>query len=189
MDNEPRVHIVGFQIAQGSPVGSLHSVPCQKAWRATVPLHHSVITENHRDRILRLIKSLSPKVVTLLEQESNTNTSQFIPRFLEMLDYYMAMFTSIDAARPTDDKKRFSAEQHCVARDIVNMVACEDSDRVERHELLGKWRMRFAMAGFHQLQLSRSVGDAVISGGSIEPWSLVLREDDDCFCFSLLFQS
>ncbi|KAI4365028.1 hypothetical protein MLD38_021050 [Melastoma candidum] len=128
-------------------------------------LHHvpdeSMSTENHRDRILRLIKSLMPKVVTLLEQESNTNTSPFIPRFLEMLDYYTAMFESIDAARPRDDKKRISAEQHCVARDIVNMVACEGADRVERHELLGKWRSRLTMAGFHQLPLSRSVGDAI----------------------------
>nr|AYM54781.1 scarecrow-like protein 21-like transcript variant X2 [Cymbidium ensifolium] len=44
-------------------------------------LHHmpdeSVSTENHRDRILRMVKSLSPKVVTLVEQECNTNTAPF----------------------------------------------------------------------------------------------------------------
>ncbi|MQI32327.1 hypothetical protein EI016_24430, partial [Escherichia coli] len=64
-------------------------------------LHHmpdeSVSTENHRDRLLRLVKSLSPKVVTLVEQESNTNTSPFFQRFVETLDYYTAMFESIDA--------------------------------------------------------------------------------------------
>ncbi|KAK7348365.1 hypothetical protein VNO80_22918 [Phaseolus coccineus] len=124
-------------------------------------LHHladeSVSTENHRDRLLRLVKSLSPKVVTLVEQESNTNTSPFFSRFLETLDYYTAMFESIDVACPRDDKKRISAEQHCVARDIVNMIACEGVERVERHELLGKWRSRLSMAGFKQCQLSSSV--------------------------------
>ncbi|CAJ1941478.1 unnamed protein product [Sphenostylis stenocarpa] len=124
-------------------------------------LHHmadeSVSTENHRDRLLRLVKSLSPKVVTLVEQESNTNTSPFFYRFLETLDYYTAMFESIDVACPRDDKKRISAEQHCVARDIVNMIACEGVERVERHELLGKWRSRLSMAGFKQCQLSSSV--------------------------------
>ncbi|QCD79800.1 scarecrow-like protein 13 [Vigna unguiculata] len=124
-------------------------------------LHHmadeSVSTENHRDRLLRLVKSLSPKVVTLVEQESNTNTSPFFYRFVETLDYYTAMFESIDVACPRDDQKRISAEQHCLARDIVNMIACEGSERVERHELLGKWRSRLSMAGFKQCQLSSSV--------------------------------
>ncbi|KAL3521836.1 hypothetical protein ACH5RR_014670 [Cinchona calisaya] len=128
-------------------------------------LHHmpdeSVNTMNHRDRLLRLVKSLSPKVVTLVEQESNTNTAPFFPRFCETLDYYTAMFESIDAARPRDDKQRISAEEHCVARDIVNIIACEGADRVERHELFGKWRLRLAMAGFIQRPLNFSVGNAI----------------------------
>ncbi|KAK7303392.1 hypothetical protein RJT34_14297 [Clitoria ternatea] len=128
-------------------------------------LHHmpdeSVSTENHRDRLLRLVKSLSPKVVTLVEQESNTNTSPFFQRFVETLNYYTAMFESIDVALPRDDKQRISAEQHCVARDIVNMIACEGAERVERHELLGKWRSRFSMAGFAPCPLSSSVNAAV----------------------------
>ncbi|XP_038690864.1 scarecrow-like protein 13 [Tripterygium wilfordii] len=123
-------------------------------------LHHvpdeSVTTWNHRDRLLRLVKSLSPKVVTLMEQESNTNTSPFFQRFVETLDYYHAFFESIDVACPRDDKQRINAEQHCVARDIVNMVACEGAERVERHELLGKWRSRLMMAGFTPYPLASS---------------------------------
>lgn len=130
-------------------------------------LHHmpdeSVSTENHRDRLLRLVKSLSPKVVILVEQESNTNTSPFFNRFVETMSYYTAMFESIDVALPRNDKKRISAEQHCVARDIVNMIACEGGERVERHELFGKWRARFSMAGFVPLPLSPSVIDSVRS--------------------------
>lgn len=128
-------------------------------------LHHmpdeSVSTLNPRDRLLRLVKSLSPKVVTIAEQESNTNTSPFLNRFRETMDYYTAMFESIDVACPRDDKKRISAEQHCVARDIVNMIACEEAERVERHELLGKWTLRLKMAGFMPYAMSPSVTNAV----------------------------
>ncbi|XP_059663460.1 scarecrow-like protein 13 [Cornus florida] len=129
-------------------------------------LHHipdeSVNTMNHRDRLLRLVKSLSPKVVTIVEQESNTNTGTFFQRFYETLDYYTAMFESIDAGRPIrDDKQRVSAEEHCVARDIVNIIACEGAERVERHEPFGKWRSRLGMAGFEPYPFSSSVGDAV----------------------------
>ncbi|XP_057544722.1 scarecrow-like protein 21 [Amaranthus tricolor] len=128
-------------------------------------LHHmpdeSVSTENHRDRLLWLVKSLSPRVVTVVEQESNTNTPPFLHRFVEMLKYYTAMFESIDVALARNDKKRINAEMHCLARDIVNMIACEDSERVERHELFGKWRARLSMAGFTQLPLSTSVKESI----------------------------
>ncbi|XP_073048043.1 scarecrow-like protein 21 [Primulina eburnea] len=127
-------------------------------------LHHmpdeSVSTTNHRDRLLRLVKSLSPKIVTLSEQESNTNTSLFFQRFLETLDYYSAIFESIDAVPSRDDRQRISTEEHCVGRDIVNIIACEGIDRMERHELLGKWRMRLSMAGFSPVPLSSSVSTA-----------------------------
>ncbi|CAL0325872.1 unnamed protein product [Lupinus luteus] len=124
-------------------------------------LHHmpdeGVSMENHRDRVLRLVKSLSPKVVSLVEQESNTNTCPFFNRFVETLDYYSAMFESIDVGWAREDKKRISTEQQCVARDIVSMIGCEGIERVERHEVFGKWRSRFYMAGFKQCPMSYSV--------------------------------
>ncbi|KAK6934550.1 Transcription factor GRAS [Dillenia turbinata] len=128
-------------------------------------LHHmpdeSVTTQNHRDRILRLVRSLSPRVVTLVEQESNTNTAPFFPRFLETLHYYLAIFESIDVALPRKHKDRINVEQHCLARDIVNIIACEGAERVERHELLGKWRSRFTMAGFTPYPLSPLVNATI----------------------------
>ncbi|KAG8489090.1 hypothetical protein CXB51_017084 [Gossypium anomalum] len=128
-------------------------------------LHHmpdeSVSTENHRDRLLRLVKSLSPKVVTLVEQESNTNTAPFFPRFRETLNYYTAMFESIDVTLPREHKERINVEQHCLARDVVNIIACEGPERVERHELMGKWRSRFRMAGFTPYPLSSLVNATI----------------------------
>ncbi|KAL6975226.1 DNA topoisomerase 2-associated protein pat1 [Sarracenia purpurea var. burkii] len=129
-------------------------------------LHHmpdeSVVgVHNDRDRILRLVKSLSPKVVTLVEQESNTNTAPFFPRFLEALSYYAAIFESIDVTLPREHKERVNVEQHCLAREIVNIIACEGAERVERHELLGKWRSRFFMAGFSQYPLNSMVNATI----------------------------
>ncbi|KAL3637503.1 DNA topoisomerase 2-associated protein pat1 [Castilleja foliolosa] len=116
---------------------------------------------NHRDRLLRMVKGMSPKVVTLVEHESNTNTAPFVLRFVETLDYYLAIFESIDVALSRDDKERVNVEQHCLARDIVNIIACEGLERVERHEMLGKWRVRFGMAGFDLLPLSPFVNGTI----------------------------
>ncbi|XP_073302826.1 scarecrow-like protein 21 isoform X1 [Primulina huaijiensis] len=128
-------------------------------------LHHtpdeSVDVLNPRDGLLRMIKSLSPTVVTLVEQESNTNTAPFLPRFIEALDFYTAMFESIDVTMARDRKERIKVEEQCLARDIVNIIACEGRERVERHELLGKWCLRFTMAGFRQFPLSSYVNSVI----------------------------
>eukprot|EP00262_Sarcandra_glabra_P012452 TRINITY_DN3214_c0_g1_i1.p1 TRINITY_DN3214_c0_g1~~TRINITY_DN3214_c0_g1_i1.p1 ORF type:complete len:542 (+),score=70.25 TRINITY_DN3214_c0_g1_i1:83-1708(+) len=128
-------------------------------------LHHmpdeSVSTVNHRDRLLRLVKGLSPKVVTLVEHESNTNTAPFVPRFIEALNYYNAIFESIDATLSRENKLRINVEQHCLAREIVNIIACEGPERVERHEAIGKWRSRFKMAGFSPYPLSSFVNSTI----------------------------
>nr|ABD84026.1 putative chitin-inducible gibberellin-responsive protein [Bambusa ventricosa] len=131
----------------------------------TLELHHipdeTVSTANHRDRILRLVKGMSPKVVTLVEQESNTNTAPFVQRFAKTLDYYTAVFESIDLTLPREDKERINMEQHCLAREIVNLVACEGAERVERHELFGKWKARLTMAGFSPSPLSSLVNATI----------------------------
>ncbi|KAJ4850334.1 hypothetical protein Tsubulata_038667 [Turnera subulata] len=130
-------------------------------------LHHtpdeSVDVNNPRDGLLRMVRSLNPKVTTLVEQESNTNTTPFLTRFRETLDYYLAMFESIDVTLPRDQKERISVEQHCLARDMVNVIACEGRERVERHELLGKWKSRFTMAGFRPYPLSSYVNSVIRS--------------------------
>ncbi|KAJ1394162.1 hypothetical protein SESBI_34387 [Sesbania bispinosa] len=130
-------------------------------------LHHtadeSVDVSNPRDGLLRLVKSLSPKVVTLVEQESNTNTTPFFNRFIETLDYYLAIFESIDVTLSRNSKERINVEQHCLARDIVNVIACEGKQRVERHELFGKWKSRLTMAGFRQCPLSSYVNSVIRS--------------------------
>lgn len=135
-------------------------------------------TPNHRDRLLRLVKRLSPKVVTLVEQESNTNTDFFFLRFAETLNYYLSIFESIDVRLSKDHKERINVEQHCLAREIVNIIACEGAERVERHELIGKWRSRFATAGFTPYPLSTYVNGTI--GTLLENYSdkYTLEEKD-----------
>jgi hypothetical protein len=131
----------------------------------TLQLHHtpdeSVDVNNPRDGLLRMVKGLAPKVTTLVEQESHTNTTPFLMRFTETMDYYSAMFESIDANLQRDSKERINVEQHCLAKDIVNIIACEGKDRVERHELLGKWKSRLTMAGFKPYPLSSYVNSVI----------------------------
>ncbi|XP_062099018.1 scarecrow-like protein 1 [Humulus lupulus] len=128
-------------------------------------LHHmpdeSVSTINERDQLLRMVKSLNPKLVTVVEQDVNTNTSPFFPRFIEAYNYYSAVFESLDATLPRESPDRTNVERQCLARDIVNIIACEGEERIERYEVAGKWRARMAMAGFTSCPMSSNVVDSI----------------------------
>ncbi|KAK8548994.1 hypothetical protein V6N13_054244 [Hibiscus sabdariffa] len=128
-------------------------------------LHHmpdeSVSTINQRDQLLRMVKSMNPKLVTIVEQDINTNTSPFFPRFIEAYSYYSAVFDSLDATLPRESQDRMNVERQCLARDIVNIVACEGEERIERYEVAGKWSARMTMAGFKSCPMSLDVIDMV----------------------------
>ena len=117
----------------------------------------SVSTENHRDRLLRMVKGLNPRVVTLVERELNTNTAAFYRHFVEALDYYTAIFESIDVTLTREHKEKINVEQHCLARDVVNIIACEGAERVERLGPHWKCRSRLTMAAFSPYPLSSYV--------------------------------
>ncbi|KAL2503655.1 Scarecrow-like protein 1 [Abeliophyllum distichum] len=128
-------------------------------------LHHmpdeSVSTVNLRDQLLRMVKGLNPKLVTVVEQDVNTNTAPFLPRFAESYNYYSAVFESLDATLPRNSQDRINVEKHCLARDIVNIVACEGEERIERYEVAGKWRARMRMAGFTSCPISQNVSNEI----------------------------
>lgn len=128
-------------------------------------LHHmpdeSVSTVNQRDQLLRMVKSLNPKLVTVVEQDMNTNTAPFLQRFAEVYNYYCVVFESLDATLSRDSQERVNVERQCLARDIINIVACEGLERIERYEVAGKWRARMMMAGFTPSPISRNVYDSI----------------------------
>lgn len=128
-------------------------------------LHHmpdeSVSTVNQRDQLLRMVKSVNPKTVTVVEQDVNTNTAPFLPRFAEAYSYYSAVFDSLDATLQRDSQERINVEKQCLARDIINIVACEGEERIERYEVAGKWRARMMMAGFTPSSISQNVKDEI----------------------------
>ncbi|KAK5802750.1 hypothetical protein PVK06_030369 [Gossypium arboreum] len=120
----------------------------------------SVSVENPRDELLRRVKRLAPCVVTIVEQEINTNTAPFASRVGEAVGYYGALFESIESTFGRENSERVKVEEGLL-RKIANSVACEGRDRVERCEVFGKWRARMSMAGFELKPLSESVAESM----------------------------
>ncbi|KAG0498786.1 hypothetical protein HPP92_003477 [Vanilla planifolia] len=120
----------------------------------------SVSPSNPRDELLRRVKGLAPKVVTLVEQEMNGNTAPFETRFAEACAHYGALLESFDATVGRESRERARVE-YCLAQKAANCVAREGADRVERCEVYGKWRARMSMAGFQPAQLGFAVTNSI----------------------------
>lgn len=145
----------------------------------------SVTTENLRDELLRRVKGLSPKVVTLVEQELNGNTAAFVARVNEAYGYYGALLDSLDATVSTEETGRVKIEEG-LSRKMANSVACEGRDRVERCEVFGKWRARMSMAGFGPRPLSQHISGSLLkrlnSGPRGNP-GFTVNEQSGGICF------
>ncbi|KAI3778160.1 hypothetical protein L2E82_07230 [Cichorium intybus] len=121
----------------------------------------SVTTENLRDEVLRRVKGLSPALVTVVEQDLNANTASFETRVSQACGYYGALLESLDATIGRDNSERVKIEEG-LSRKMMNSVACEGRDRVERCEVFGKWRARMSMAGFEPKPLSQLRAETLV---------------------------
>ncbi|KAK7279917.1 hypothetical protein RJT34_24978 [Clitoria ternatea] len=141
----------------------------------------SVSTENPRDELLRRVKALAPRVVTLVEQEMNANTALFAARVGEMCSYYGAVFDSVESTMARDNAERVRIEEG-LSRRVGNSVACEGRDRVERCEVFGKWRARMSMAGFALKPVSQKVAESIKT--RLGPGKRVtVKEENGGVCF------
>ncbi|WCJ36695.1 SCARECROW-like 8 [Euphorbia peplus] len=145
----------------------------------------SVSTDNPRDELLRRVKGLSPRVVTLVEQEMNTNTAPFMARVNETSSYYGSLFESIESTVQRDNSERVKVEEG-LGRKLANSISCEGRDRVERCEVFGKWRARMGMAGFELTRLSQTVSEALkarLSYGTRLNPGFSIKEENGGVCF------
>ncbi|KAL5553211.1 hypothetical protein UlMin_040612 [Ulmus minor] len=108
-------------------------------------LHKLLSRPGAIEKVLSVVKQMGPEIVTVVEQEANHNGPVFLDRFTESLHYYSTLFDSLEGSVNGQDKVM---SEVYLGNQIFNVVACEGTDRFERHETLAQWRTRFGSAGF-----------------------------------------
>ncbi|KAF5769303.1 putative transcription factor GRAS family [Helianthus annuus] len=117
-------------------------------------LHRLLARPGAVDKVLNSMKDMKPKIVTIVEQESNHNDAVFLDRFNEALHYYSTMFDSLESSALTQSNSLdLEMSEVYLGRQICNVVACEGTERIERHETLTQWRTRMNSAGFNPVHL------------------------------------
>ncbi|PSS36228.1 DELLA protein like [Actinidia chinensis var. chinensis] len=152
------------------------------AINSIMQLHRLLVSDPTRtspiNNVLDWIRNLNPKIMTVVEQEVDHNQPEFLARFTEALYYYSTMFDSLETCSAQFEKA--FAEMY-IQKEICNVVCCEGSVRVERHEPLAKWRARLNGAGFKPLHLgSNSFKQASMLLTLFSAEGYCVEENDGC---------
>ncbi|KZV28805.1 scarecrow-like protein 14-like [Dorcoceras hygrometricum] len=120
-------------------------------------LDETVVDDSPRDAVLNLIRSLKPNIFVNGVSNGSYSSPFFVTRFKEALFHYSALFDMFDSTLPRDNPERINFEQDFSGREIINAIACEGAERVERPETYKQWQVRYGRAGFKQLPLNQEI--------------------------------
>ncbi|KAL7128082.1 hypothetical protein ABFS83_14G292600 [Erythranthe nasuta] len=149
-----------------------------------------------RTSFIQTIKSLNPKVFTIVEEEADFTSSRgdFVKCFEECLRFYTTYFDMLEESFGPTSNEKLMLEREC-SRSIVRVLACDDDggeeddremDDVDRRETGRQWTERLSSAagsGFTSVGYSDDVMDDVraLLKRYKAGWSVVLPaagEDD-----------
>jgi len=121
-------------------------------------LDESVVWNDPRNAVLRLIKKANPDVFVHSIVNGSHDVPFFVSRFREALFHYSALFNILESNIDREDPTRLMFEE-LFGREIMNIIACEGVERVERPQTNKQWQLQNMRIGFRLLPLNPRVID------------------------------
>lgn len=124
-------------------------------------MHHlldeTVVASNPRQTVLCKILEINPKIFVHGIKNGNYNAPFFTSRFKETLASFSGFFDMLESVLKNDSQERMMMERELLGRTILNVIACEGPERVERPETYRQWQNRTIRAGFDPILLNQNV--------------------------------
>lgn len=110
-----------------------------------------------RDSVMDLIKKINPDLFVHGILNAGYNAPFFGTRFKEAIHHFSSMFDMFEANLPPEDQERSMFEREVLGRDIMNVIACEGYERIDRPDTYKQWQTRNKRAGFRQVPLNQKI--------------------------------
>ncbi|MED6107877.1 hypothetical protein PIB30_018335 [Stylosanthes scabra] len=148
------------------------------------------VEKGKRGNVIGMLKSLNPRIVTIVEEESgdscitrndddddDSDSDGFVKCFEECLRFYKIYFDMLEESFPTISNEKLMLEREC-SRNILSVLSCNDNNSSSDHrrERGVEWSMRFREY-FIPISLSDDVVDdvkALIKRYNRSRWSLMM---------------
>lgn len=132
-------------------------VRCRNRFRNL--LDETVAAESPRNIVLNLIRKMNPEAFIHAVTNAAFDAPFFMTRFREAVFHFSALFDMLEDNVPGSILERRVIEREIFGRQIMNVIACEGQERIERPETYKQWQVRNERAGFRQLPLDQEVVD------------------------------
>ncbi|KAJ4779292.1 hypothetical protein LUZ62_017565 [Rhynchospora pubera] len=126
-------------------------------WRLREIGDEVVSLNSPRDQVLKLIYKMKPHIFFEGVLSIQTFSPFFVTRFRQCLNLYSALFELLDILIPRGNKQRQIMERDFLARDILNVSACEGSDWTMKPETYKQWHQRNLRAGLEPVPLDPAI--------------------------------
>ncbi|CAJ1955696.1 unnamed protein product [Sphenostylis stenocarpa] len=120
-------------------------------------LDESIEVSSPKNAVLNLIRKMNPHIFVHSVVNGSYNAPFFVTRFREALFHYSSIYDMFDTLISRENEWRLLLEREFLGREIMNVVACEALERVERPETYKQWQARNTRAGFRQLPLDKEL--------------------------------
>lgn len=112
--------------------------------------------QDRLEHLMRVMRSIRPRVMVITEVEANLNSPVFVNRFTESLFFYSAFLDSLEHFLKHNEYIRAYVEREQLSRRIRNIVAAEGEERMIRNVSMNVWRAFFARFGMKEVEMSMS---------------------------------
>ncbi|KAK4777696.1 hypothetical protein SAY87_017883 [Trapa incisa] len=114
--------------------------------------------DSPRDVVLNLIRRIKPDIFVHMVPNGSYSMPFFVTRFREALFYMSSIYDMLETTMPRehkDSKERTMLESEFYSWGVINAIACEGPERIQRPETYKQWQVRHERAGFKQLPLDQ----------------------------------
>ena len=101
-----------------------------------------------RDQIVRRLRGLGPRLLTLIEPALDHQRLALLPRVRVMFAHYLALFDALETLMPSSLAERALIEQAIFGREIFDMLVGASPYGIACQERYGGWRERLRQEGF-----------------------------------------
>lgn len=132
-------------ISEESLIQKLNGYTGEVIINASLALHH-IETSDQRNKVLKVLRTINPRGVILIEPNSDHYEPDFHKRFRNCYNHFHHIFQIIDDL--DIDKQAKSGLKLFFGREIEDIIGKANEERFEKHELAKKWVNRLLQNGY-----------------------------------------